>query len=82
MSSRNPNAGHHAVAELASQGRVERLVTQNVDRLHSAAGSTDVVELHGSVFRVDCPGCGHSTDREDMQVIFFSVSHVVVCYQN
>jgi NAD-dependent SIR2 family protein deacetylase len=42
-----PNGTHHALARLERTGRVERLVTQNVDRLHQAAGSTDVIDLHG-----------------------------------
>ncbi|MCD9623393.1 SIR2 family NAD-dependent protein deacylase [Rhabdothermincola salaria] len=55
-----PNAGHHAVADLARQGRLHTLVTQNIDGLHSAAGlSADhVVEVHGTVHAVECLGCG------------------------
>jgi len=57
-----PNAGHEAVAALA--GRWTGLVTQNVDGLHTAAGSTDVVELHGNLDRVVCLRCGELSSRE------------------
>lgn len=49
-----PNAGHRALAELASYYSELTLVTQNVDGLHTRAGSRDVVELHGSLFRFKC----------------------------
>ena len=49
-----PNAGHRALAELASYYPELTLVTQNVDGLHARAGSPDVVELHGSLFRFKC----------------------------
>ncbi|HTJ94108.1 MAG TPA: NAD-dependent protein deacetylase [Pararobbsia sp.] len=62
-----PNAAHRALASLGSLGRIERLVTQNVDGLHTAAGSTDVIELHGNVAHVVCIECGHRHARADIQ---------------
>jgi NAD-dependent SIR2 family protein deacetylase len=62
-----PNAGHLALAELEQSGRVVGLVTQNVDRLHHAAGSTRVVELHGALTEVRCLACGRITPRDHMQ---------------
>jgi NAD-dependent deacetylase len=53
-----PNPGHRAVAALKTSGYVRSIVTQNVDGLHQAAGSSDVVELHGSIHRVHCLLCG------------------------
>jgi NAD-dependent deacetylase len=53
-----PNASHHAVAGLERAGRVRAVVTQNVDGLHQRAGSSSVVELHGSMSRVVCASCG------------------------
>src|ERR671935_3063166 len=44
-----PNAGHEAIAELERRGLVDVVITQNVDGLHQRAGSTNVVELHGSL---------------------------------
>src|SRR5690625_1633700 len=46
-----PNAGHYAVAELQQAGAASGVLTQNVDGLHQRAGSTDVIELHGSLAR-------------------------------
>ncbi|MDQ3672362.1 MAG: NAD-dependent deacylase [Actinomycetota bacterium] len=52
-----PNAGHLALAELERRGLVQVIVTQNIDTLHSRAGSRDVVEVHGSIGRAVCPSC-------------------------
>jgi NAD-dependent SIR2 family protein deacetylase len=62
-----PNAAHHAVRALASRGRVQRLVTQNVDGLHTRAGNADVIELHGNIGRVRCIGCGAQHARAEVQ---------------
>ena len=58
-----PNAGHLAVAELQARGRLTGIITQNVDGLHQAAGARGVIELHGSLSRVICLGCGERTAR-------------------
>ena len=58
-----PNAGHRAVAELQRRGLVAGVITQNVDGLHQAAGTRQVIELHGSLYRVVCLGCGQRTSR-------------------
>jgi NAD-dependent deacetylase len=62
-----PNAGHRALAQLqarkAAEGRCLTLVTQNVDRLHQAAGSTDVQELHGTLWLWRCTLCGEETEE-------------------
>ncbi|HEU5491500.1 MAG TPA: NAD-dependent deacylase [Gaiellaceae bacterium] len=52
-----PNAAHEAVATLESLGLVQAVVTQNIDLLHSRAGSRDVVEVHGSIRSAQCLGC-------------------------
>ena len=52
-----PNAAHHAIAELERQGLVQAVVTQNIDTLHSRAGSADVVEVHGSIRSAQCLAC-------------------------
>jgi NAD-dependent SIR2 family protein deacetylase len=59
-----PNAGHRAVAELQRRGLVAGIITQNVDGLHQAAGAGDVIDLHGSLDRVICLGCGRRTSRD------------------
>ena len=52
---------------LQRRGVVGAVITQNVDGLHQEAGSTDVVELHGSLADVVCLSCGQRSDREDLQ---------------
>jgi NAD-dependent SIR2 family protein deacetylase len=59
-----PNAGHHAVADLDRRGLLTGIITQNVDGLHQAAGAWQVIELHGSLDRVVCLGCGQRSSRE------------------
>lgn len=54
---KGPNGAHRALADLERVGRVAGVVTQNVDGLHQAAGSTRVVEVHGSAERLRCPAC-------------------------
>ncbi len=61
-----PNAGHRAVAELGRRGQLTGIITQNVDGLHQAAGARDIIELHGSLSRVRCLGCGQRTARLDL----------------
>lgn len=61
------NAGHRAVAALEQRGIVQHIITQNVDGLHQAAGSQQVIELHGSLHRVRCLACGKIESRADVQ---------------
>ncbi|MGV9627188.1 NAD-dependent protein deacetylase [Streptomyces sp. NPDC003487] len=61
-----PNAGHLAVAAFQRHGLVSGVITQNVDGLHQAAGSGDVVELHGSLDRVVCLSCGTFSPRREL----------------
>ena len=60
-----PNPGHQAIAAL--EAHVDRVVvlTQNVDGLHTAAGSTDVIEIHGNLHRLRCTGCGWRKEVTD-----------------
>lgn len=62
-----PNDAHRALAALERQGRVGLLVTQNVDRLHQAAGSNAVVDLHGRLDTVRCMSCERRLPREELQ---------------
>ncbi|GAA3125313.1 NAD-dependent protein deacetylase [Streptomyces echinatus] len=61
-----PNAGHRAVAAFGRHGLLSGVITQNVDGLHQAAGSTDVVELHGSLDRVVCLSCRAFSPRREL----------------
>ena len=51
-------AAHLGLAELERQGKLKAVITQNIDGLHQQAGSKEVLELHGSVHRNFCMGCG------------------------
>jgi NAD-dependent SIR2 family protein deacetylase len=62
-----PNAGHHAVAALQRSRLVSGVVTQNVDGLHQATGTSDVVDLHGRLDRVRCLDCGATSGRDAVQ---------------
>ncbi|MBD8879577.1 NAD-dependent protein deacetylase [Rhodanobacter sp. 7MK24] len=62
-----PNATHHALVELERQGRIELLVTQNVDGLHQRAGNGNVVDLHGRLDTVRCMSCDWRGTRHDFQ---------------
>jgi NAD-dependent SIR2 family protein deacetylase len=62
-----PNDSHGALARLERQGRLEVLVTQNVDRLHQAAGSLRVIDLHGRLDRVRCMSCERRFERSALQ---------------
>ena len=57
-----PNAAHRALARLEEQGKLSAVLTQNIDGLHQAAGSENVLELHGTVHRNFCMRCGKETD--------------------
>ena len=61
---KKPNAAHRYLAELEKSGRLKAVVTQNIDGLHQAAGSKNVIELHGSIHRNTCQGCGAEYDAE------------------
>jgi NAD-dependent SIR2 family protein deacetylase len=62
-----PNAAHRALARLEAMGRSELVLTQNVDRLHQAAGNDRVIDLHGRLDLVRCMGCGRKTARDELQ---------------
>ncbi|WP_460784835.1 Sir2 family NAD-dependent protein deacetylase [Microbacterium tumbae] len=61
-----PNAGHVALAEMERAGAVTGVITQNVDGLHLRAGSSHVIEVHGTMRRVTCLQCGQVFDRRDI----------------
>lgn len=67
FSDASPGPPHRAIAALERAGRVEHVVTQNVDRLHQRAGSEAVVDLHGRLDTVVCLDCGMKRSRDAMQ---------------
>ncbi len=63
-----PNAAHYKLAELEAAGKLKAVITQNIDGLHQAAGSKEVLELHGSVLRNFCTKCGKNYSSTDEDV--------------
>jgi NAD-dependent SIR2 family protein deacetylase len=69
-----PNAGHRAIAALEDAGVLHGLITQNVDGLHSDAGSRAVIDLHGRIDTVVCLGCTRRTPRSELQERFAALN--------
>jgi len=61
-----PNAAHKGLAKLEAMGKIKAVITQNIDGLHQMAGSSRVLELHGSILRNYCMSCGKFFDLEYM----------------
>jgi NAD-dependent deacetylase len=73
-----PNAGHRALAELETRGLVSAVVTQNIDTLHSRAGSREVVEVHGSIRSAVCLSC-HYTEGAEAVLAQLETEPVPLC---
>jgi NAD-dependent deacetylase len=58
LDGKRPNAAHGALAELERRGLLEAVITQNIDGLHQAAGTRELIEIHGSVATASCLACG------------------------
>ena len=63
-----PNAAHRALAKLEADGRLEQVITQNIDGLQQAAGSSRVIELHGTNMTASCLTCGRQWPIADIQM--------------
>lgn len=74
FSATQPNATHHALARFERELRIQAVVTQNVDRLHSKAGTKNIVELHGSGYVVKCLDCDYRIERHEFQNILTSMN--------
>ena len=71
-----PNAAHLALAKLEEQGKLKAVITQNIDGLHQAAGSKNVLELHGSIYRNYCMDC---EERYPISAVIYSEVVVPIC---
>jgi NAD-dependent deacetylase len=78
LGDKRPNRAHEALAELERRGLLEAVVTQNIDRLHRAAGSRQVVEVHGSIDTSTCRGCGAVYAVEEVEALF-DAAGVAIC---
>jgi NAD-dependent protein deacetylase/lipoamidase len=70
LGDKQPNRAHEALAELERRGLLEGVITQNIDRLHRAAGSREVVEVHGSIATSTCRECAAVYGLEDVEALF------------
>lgn len=70
LAAARPTNAHLTLAQLQHSGRCQGIVTQNVDGLHSAAGSSDVIELHGNDQQVRCIECNQHLDRQEFEKLF------------
>jgi len=62
---KRPNGAHAALAELERRGRLAAVVTQNIDGLHAAAGTQELIEVHGSISHSSCLACGGRYELEE-----------------
>ncbi len=65
---KQPNGAHHALVEMERRGLLSAVITQNVDMLHSRAGTGELVEIHGSIATCSCPGCGGHIELDEARV--------------
>jgi NAD-dependent deacetylase len=70
LGDKRPNGAHRALAELERRGLIDGVITQNIDRLHRAAGSRNVVEVHGSIETSSCRRCAACFELEEVEGLF------------
>jgi NAD-dependent deacetylase len=75
---KRPNRAHFVLAEFEQQGMLHALITQNIDGLHHAAGSRNIIEVHGNHYSLECIDCGNSIPSEDE---FYEAEEVPRCVQ-
>jgi NAD-dependent deacetylase len=80
LTEKKPNGAHLALAELESRGLLDAVITQNIDRLHRAAGSRRVIEVHGSIETSSCIECARSYPLEQVESLF-DERGVAICTQ-
>jgi NAD-dependent protein deacetylase/lipoamidase len=66
LGGKHPNGAHHALVAMERSGTLDAVITQNIDMLHRKAGTRELVEVHGSIARCSCPGCGEEVSREEV----------------
>jgi len=70
LGDKRPNAAHRALAELEDRGLIEGVITQNIDRLHGAGGSRNVIEVHGSIETSSCTSCAAVFEIDAVEELF------------
>jgi NAD-dependent deacetylase len=76
-----PNPAHYALAELQQAGRVQHIITQNIDGLQQRAGAQQVIELHGDIFTGTCVGCYATYRSTEFKEQFIDAGHIPTCPQ-
>ncbi len=64
---KQPNGAHRALVELEHRGKLDAVITQNIDRLHHRAGTSELVEVHGTIDTSSCLTCGDAYPLEDVR---------------
>ena len=67
LDGKEPNGAHRALAELEAAGRLDAVITQNIDRLHRRAGQRELIEVHGTIDTSSCLACSSAYPLEDVQ---------------
>lgn len=70
LGDKEPNRAHEVLAELERRGYIDGVITQNIDRLHRAAGSENVIEVHGSIATSTCLACSTPFGLDEMDALF------------
>jgi NAD-dependent deacetylase len=78
-SSAEPNSAHFALAKLEKEGKLNAVITQNIDGLHQRAGSKNVLELHGTIYRHYCPRCKKEMSFESVRSLCGGVPRCEKC---
>jgi NAD-dependent deacetylase len=74
-----PNPAHHALARLEAAGRLNTVITQNIDALHQKAGTTEVIETHGSLRTLSCTQCYHQVESSPYLQPFVEDGQIPAC---
>jgi NAD-dependent deacetylase len=67
LDGKEPNGAHHALVELERRGRLDAVITQNIDRLHRKAGTRELIEVHGSIATSSCLICGDRRELDEVR---------------
>lgn len=70
LADKRPNAAHEALAAFEAEGLLDAVITQNIDRLHRAAGTRELIEVHGSIATSSCVTCGRSYGLDEIEALF------------
>jgi NAD-dependent deacetylase len=76
-----PNLAHLALAELETQGHLKTIITQNIDMLHQRAGSSQVLQVHGSLGTLTCTGCYQQVPADEFIPAYVDMGKIPYCPQ-